>query len=243
MYVTPSPLENHAVLSKLAPGWAQKCLDGLYPGSHVVAIGDELSCYEGRLVGLELKDCFLVLLPGPSCKFAFLWRVPLTATIVEQLVSTGTSCLNISGTRVETSSNDDIYAKNPHTKGGFGHAGASVYGDSKGAPSYDPSLGRWPTNMILVHDNCKGKCSAVCPVRIMNMQSGDRPSTLTGRADPMKAHGNPGDNHGSSLFGGGNSKVYADQGGASRFFPQVANEEELSQWFSKLVAPFLNLLV
>ncbi len=68
-------------------------------------------------------------------------------------------------------------------------------------------------------------CVETCPVRILDEQSGDRPSTLTGRADPEAAHTNPGDNGGASWFGGGNSKVYADGGGASRFFKQFEGQE------------------
>jgi hypothetical protein len=79
------------------------------------------------------------------------------------------------------------------------------------------------------------KCQDDCPVKILDLQTGDRPSTLTGRADPTKVHGNPGDNHGSSLFGGGNSNVYADSGGASRFFPQFKDDEELFGWMRRLL--------
>jgi site-specific DNA-methyltransferase (adenine-specific) len=60
-------------------------------------------------------------------------------------------------------------------------------------------------------------CHPDCPVRQLDEQAGDRPSTLTGRADPDSTHDNPGDNGGASSFGGGNSHVYADRGGPSRF--------------------------
>jgi len=63
-------------------------------------------------------------------------------------------------------------------------------------------------------------CVEGCPVRALDEQTGERPSTLTGRADPNAQHENPGNNGGASWFGGGNSQVYADSGGASRFFPQ-----------------------
>jgi site-specific DNA-methyltransferase (adenine-specific) len=67
---------------------------------------------------------------------------------------------------------------------------------------------------------------AGCPVAELDAQSGNRPSTLTGRADPHATHENPGDNHGASWFGGGNSKVYADSGGASRFYPQFEGQKQ-----------------
>jgi len=62
------------------------------------------------------------------------------------------------------------------------------------------------------------ECHPSCPVRMLDEQTGDRPSTLTGRAAADTRHANPGDNSGASSFGGGNSSVYADAGGASRFF-------------------------
>ena len=78
-------------------------------------------------------------------------------------------------------------------------------------------------------------CVSECPARILDDQTGERPSTLTGRADPDKIHENPGDNHGSSLFGGGNSNVYADSGGGSRFYPQFKDDEELLTWLRRLI--------
>lgn len=67
-------------------------------------------------------------------------------------------------------------------------------------------------------------CEPGCPVAALDAQSGDRPSTLTGRADPNVAHGHPGSvPHCDSMFniGGAHGNVYADSGGASRFFKQV----------------------
>jgi hypothetical protein len=80
-------------------------------------------------------------------------------------------------------------------------------------------------------------CAADCAVGLLDAQSGIRPSTLTGRADPRQLHANPGDNGGASLFGGGNSNVYADSGGASRFFPQFRDDASLLAWFDRLLSP------
>lgn len=69
------------------------------------------------------------------------------------------------------------------------------------------------------------ECVEGCPVAALDEQSGDRPSMLTGRADPDQAHKHPGDDKSSkSTFIGDSrehlSRVYADNGGASRFFEQ-----------------------
>jgi hypothetical protein len=79
------------------------------------------------------------------------------------------------------------------------------------------------------------ECDPKCSVRALDEQSGQRPSTLTGRADPRAIHVNPGDNNGKSLFGGGNSNVYADHGGASRYYPQFANDDEMVKWMKNLI--------
>lgn len=79
------------------------------------------------------------------------------------------------------------------------------------------------------------ECTQDCLVPFLDVQSGVRPATLTGRADPEVAHSNPGDNNGASWFGGGNSNVYADSGGASRYYPQFADDAELFDWITRLI--------
>jgi DNA modification methylase len=73
------------------------------------------------------------------------------------------------------------------------------------------------------------ECADGCPVQALDEQSGDRPSTLTGRADPNGSHQHPGrEMHPNSAFLGERthlSRVYADAGGASRFFTQIQGEE------------------
>lgn len=76
-------------------------------------------------------------------------RKPLIGTVAENVQRHGTGALNIDGCRVPIAAGDDIFAKNPHTHGGFGHANAAVYGDGKGS-DYRPASGRWPANLI--HD-------------------------------------------------------------------------------------------
>jgi len=83
------------------------------------------------------------------------------------------------------------------------------------------------------------ECAPNCHAAALDQQSGDRPSTLTGRADPQAAHGHPSQAVTDSWFSGGSAKdtlVYADGGGASRFFLQFANEEEFLAWLRCLLA-------
>ena len=77
---------------------------------------------------------------------------------------------------------------------------------------HNGATGRWPGNVILDED----------AGALLDAQTGDRPSTLTGRADPSRSHANPAnpDIERDSMFGKGKAvgAVYADSGGASRFF-------------------------
>ena len=84
--------------------------------------------------------------------------------------------------------------------------------------------------------SCAGDCLALA----LDRQSGNRPSTLTGRADPLKAHGHPSQAETDSWYSGGAAKdtqVYADTGGASRFYQQFANDEEFLVWVRALITP------
>lgn len=73
------------------------------------------------------------------------------------------------------------------------------------------------------------ECAEGCPVKALDDQSGERPSTLTGRADPNDSHQHPGTvMRPNSAFLGERShlsKVYADNGGAARFFTQLGPDE------------------
>lgn len=70
-------------------------------------------------------------------------------------------------------------------------------------------------------ERCGGQTWWACPSAAIDAMSGDRPATLTGRADPNQRHDNPSGAHPASFLGqmtGGGSQVYADSGGASRYF-------------------------
>lgn len=219
LLVEPSP-EAFSIATELAPG------------GHLVVLGaSEDFGIVGRLAGLELRDTILVVSGGPLVRFAFLFRKPLVeATVSDQARSTETGGLNIDACRIGTGEDKGIWPITRRTDARQSMAGAMR------AAETDTTKGRWPPNAILVHAvSCRGSCELNCPIRLLDVQGGERPSTLTGRADPTKLHVNPGDNGGASLFGGGNSNVYADSGGASRFYPQMANEAELVAWLERLI--------
>lgn len=84
------------------------------------------------------------------------------------------------------------------------------------------------------------RCASNCLAGALDRQSGNRPSTLTGHADPLKAHDHPSSAETDSWYSGGAAKgtqVYADTGGASRFYLQFLNEGEFEGWLRRLIAP------
>lgn len=72
------------------------------------------------------------------------------------------------------------------------------------------------------------ECEPGCPIAALDEQSGNRPAALTGRADPTVAHEHPSTVDTKSWFIGqasaAQSSVYADDGGASRYFQQFEPE-------------------
>lgn len=152
---------------------------------------DEAKQYEGW--GTALK---------PAHEPIVMARKPLSEkTVVNNVLEWGTGGINIDDSRIGVDDNDDIFAKNPHTKGGFGHSDASIYGNSKGSENYDPTQGRFPANVIF--DEEAGK--------ILDEQTGE----LSTVGSPKKI-----DNSKTSIFGAGvpGFQMYGDKGGASRFF-------------------------
>lgn len=107
---------------------------------------------------------------------------------------------------------------------GYGTEGADAWlcllGCICGASWLHPAGGPPPR---CVH--CRAQTWWACAIAEVDAQTGDRPSTLTGRADPDVVHSNPSTARPANLLGagkGGAGEVYADAGGGSRFFPQFA---------------------
>ncbi len=237
LWMTP----HAAVLVDPSPGWATTLAGSMSSGGHALVVTSEVASIEGRLAGFELRDTLLILSSGPRPRYAFLFRKPTDGAILDQVIESSAGALNIADCRIgwgqDTPSQDEWNNKGS-TGSGSANIGQNTAGMreayAKGAVPV-PS-GRWPPNVLLVHaPECRHECTPDCPVRLLDQQTGERPSTLTGRADPTQIHENPGDNHGTSTFGGGNSKVYADSGGASRYYPQFTNEDEMIGWMQRLL--------
>lgn len=145
----------------------------------------------------------------PAVEPAVLARKPLEGTVAANIAKWGVGALAIDAARIES---DEPIAKANGSVGGYGGSSdAAAY--VKGTGQQFHNEGRWPANVIL--DEVAGA--------MLDAAVGDRPSTLTGRADPTKRHTNPADpsKERGSMFGNARAAgtaVYADSGGPSRFF-------------------------
>jgi hypothetical protein len=213
-------------------------------------------------------------------------RKPLDRTVAENVLKWGTGAIHVDACRVRYRSavdEEESKTKNQHSDFDSGpRENRGVYGeDSRDRANYD-AAGRWPPNVVLVHDHrCRRvgerrvatsvavhrhgttggdkvalgaalgrfdegtpdqtyadadgtetvaafSCAPGCPVFELDRQSGERPSTLTGREDPRKRHDLPRAASPSGYSGGLlPAAVYADSGGASRFFPTFEWSAEL----------------
>ena len=156
-------------------------------------------------------------------------RKPITQSVAKNVLEHGTGAINIDECRVGVAPDDDVFAKNPNTKGGFGHGNAAVYGDSEGAPEYDPSKGRWPANVI--HDGSDEV--------VQNFPESN--SARIGNANNPKRGGNS-----TPIWGisdGRETNDYRDSVSAARFFycakaSKSDKDEGLEDFLAKKVVSF-----
>lgn len=174
----------------------------------------------------------------PACEPILLFRKPFKGTLVNNVLTHGTGALNINASRVKHANAADFETHKAQVeavrnRGGVRGNSWKNASDLSGANEVTAD-GRWPANLLLTHaPGCKVSqedptCVDGCPAKAMDEQSGERPSTLAGRADPNIAHDHPGVllNPNSTFLGEVThlSRVYADTGGASRFFSQFESE-------------------
>lgn len=261
------------------------------PGAHLLVIGgQDGEGIHARVQGKQVRDSFLLLLPRQRVAVAFLLREPFDGAVTECLVTAGNGGLHIDPCRVSANLSEFYSKTTGKPRSGLGHAKGFGMGEGYGGANANPphTLGRWPTNLLLVHDSTceregttkvpghKGypngpggksmqytsdkrgsevrtgawaghadaegleevpiwRCVAGCPVLTLDTMSGERPSTLAGRGTGKAP--NPASARPDAFLGclvGGLSYVYADTGGASRFYPQFASFRDALAWLGQL---------
>jgi hypothetical protein len=240
-------MDGAAILTNPTEGWACRVAERVLPGSAVITFGDDYVGLEGRFAGLELRDTFAILAPGPSVCFAFFFRKPLThPTVAEQILTTDTGALHIGACRVRLGSNenaDELAARSGGSRGfrKDGFVGGTVDGGLP--PGWDNSKGRWPPNLLLVHGVlCRNlgtswECGRGCPVQFLDQQSGELQSGLMVAGQQRVQTKGGGGYHGDFPDEATGHDTYGDSGGASRFFPQFASADSLLDWFKSLILP------
>jgi hypothetical protein len=141
------------LVTSATPGWTSQ-LEGLPPGDHAAVLtGTFATGVVGRLVGMELRDAMVVMLPGPDVGLVFLFRKPLSEpTVAAQTLKTGTGGLDIGACRVGSSGGtrrsgqalhplkDDGTEDRSHHWARVGHTVVGL-----------EATGRWAPNVLLVH--------------------------------------------------------------------------------------------
>ena len=189
----------------------------MLPGEHLVVIGREMAAIRARLSGLQLRDTLLILLPGGTSLFAYLFRRPVESTIIENVLKYGVGGLNIDGCRITTRDNLNGGAYSgggrtadlPGAQRSQSAAGMFAEGAGRLPGEFEQPSGRWPTNLLLVHGpGCKQvgtkkvpgyadpdgletipnwDCQPDCPVRLLDEQSGQIKSAYPGNPEGAQA--------------------------------------------------------
>lgn len=143
----------------------------------------------------------------PGYEPAVVGRKPLEGTVVANVLTYGTGAINIDATRVPHINEEDLSEsenKNRHAVFGTEPGRNKIYGDFSQTPvkDYTGGAGRWPANVALSHtlwceppaaDGGEGraegggspdwlwaKCADDCPVKLLDRQSGVKPSVGAG---------------------------------------------------------------
>jgi site-specific DNA-methyltransferase (adenine-specific) len=206
--------------------WATEALRVLKPGAHLLSFGGTRTYHRLTCAledaGFEIRDCLAWLYGsgfpkslnigdgyGTALKPAFepivLARKPLSERNVAANVQRwGTGALNIDGCRIE--GKPASFGPGTRKRGG-------IMGEPDGQmPAWSSDAGRWPANVILDEQAAE----------MLDQQTGERRSA---GLYPTTVQGSPG------LYGGHigvtQGPLYADSGGASRFFyvPKADREE------------------
>jgi len=171
--------------------WFEKQCEMVTPGQHIAVIGTFKEALEARSRGLLARDAILIQTPEKTV-VAYLFRVSIEGTITQNVLICGQGGLNIDGCRAQPTG-EKLGGGNEkrctlHKKQGWDRpwmadpVAVKNYTDRvKQTIEKSESLGRWPTNLLLVHGkdcvsyNHDGltywTCRGRCPVKQINEQA------------------------------------------------------------------------
>ena len=214
---TPQVIDRNALDYGGATG---KAKNGLKDGHDLTAPATpEAAAWEGWGTAL-----------APSVEPAVLARKPLCWTVAANVLEHGTGALNIDGCRVPTTQGDRdlmVSRSHPHGTKGGNNGGAVLMRFDK-PEGFNPSaLGRWPSNLLLVHSPActPDRCADGCPVRAIGEQSGGGRGAAAPASGPQFSGPNGSVAHGPRAgMGDRPAKFHADTDAdatAARFYPQA----------------------
>jgi hypothetical protein len=142
----------------------------MMPGEFCVLVGSEEDALRARSEGLHLRDTLLILLPRGGVLTAFLFRSGLEGTVAENVLKHGSGGLWIDGCRVACESGD----RADRLGGTAPKWGTNTYAQdayslaTRGSNSPANALGRWPTNLLLVHGS---GCRCLGALKVRGLRS------------------------------------------------------------------------
>lgn len=161
----------------------------------------EAAAWQGHRYGLQALK--------PAADPILIFQKPYAGRPVDSIARTGAGALNIAEARIGTSKRvpGSLSTQNG---GALGHlAGLGI--KSPDHIGQNPDIGRWPSNLCLVHHPaCNGTCHEQCPVRRLGEQSGERPAKRGADASGNAIYGTPIRTH--------NATSPNDTGTAARMF-------------------------
>lgn len=153
----------------------------------------------------------------PAHEPIVLARKPLSEpTVAENVIKWGCGGLNIDACRVGI----NHWTKKDGAKSGSDNGHIGQLKNRQAGVVRESNMGRWPSNIILSHSpSCNGACVEGCAVRELDGQSGERPSGggLNGKFGGVFSSSYD-ENGEHKQVTDRESKLYFDQGGASRFY-------------------------
>lgn len=192
-----------------------------------------------RLKGLEIRDCFSVLLL-PRNNFIFMARRPSNLSVALNVVENGLGVLHIDRSRVTMSSADPNIRVNAKHHDIGGKRKCQTYSGGYGNDrtqdmGYHSVKGRFPSNIVLMHgsDCNKNSCGDTCAMSELDLQGIAMGMHSAGYA---RTYDHDESYQASSYDMSGKREInrYGDEGGASRFFKQFYNPKELDNYLKGL---------
>ena len=159
-------------------------------------------------------------------------RKPLSErTVAANTLKHGTGGLNIDASRISTSDdlNGGAYSEGAEERWDGAENWRYKRGEHGNAGEYIQPEGRWPSNLILEHDEgcrCVGtishwECAPGCPVASLDEQTGAVRSAGHYPTTYSESGGYTNGDIGRDTQG----PLYNDKGGASRFYKQVGGDK------------------